>query len=190
MDRLGGATMVVLAVVMVITYSCNAYAFNSFSITTTPRYYTNLQQKQFARQQQWQHSAHYFDTRRCRRRITTTTAQPTRLFSSSINDGDEDNEPPTQEVEVVTESLTTSQIESIRDKSFLSNIKRAFTSSSSGTNKKKKKLDRAALSKMGMSALLAYGFVSNVSGVIAVSSAWFIFSKKVKQNIICTKYEL
>ena len=36
-----------------------------------------------------------------------------------------------------------------------------------------------SLRKLGMSALLAYGFVSNVSGVIAVSSAWFIFSKKV-----------
>ncbi|KAL7473849.1 hypothetical protein ACHAXS_014369 [Conticribra weissflogii] len=34
------------------------------------------------------------------------------------------------------------------------------------------------LSKLGISALLAYGFVSNVSGVIAVSSAWFIFSKR------------
>jgi hypothetical protein len=32
---------------------------------------------------------------------------------------------------------------------------------------------------MGMSALLSYGFVSNASGCLAVSCAWFIFSKRV-----------
>jgi hypothetical protein len=38
---------------------------------------------------------------------------------------------------------------------------------------------RKSLSKLGMSALLAYGFVSNVSGVLAISSAWFVFCKRV-----------
>eukprot|EP00571_Detonula_confervacea_P000825 CAMPEP_0172328682 /NCGR_PEP_ID=MMETSP1058-20130122/60482_1 /TAXON_ID=83371 /ORGANISM="Detonula confervacea, Strain CCMP 353" /LENGTH=147 /DNA_ID=CAMNT_0013045809 /DNA_START=380 /DNA_END=823 /DNA_ORIENTATION=- len=42
----------------------------------------------------------------------------------------------------------------------------------------KSKFNRESLGKLGLSAMLAYGFVSNVSGVIAVSSAWFIFSKK------------
>jgi hypothetical protein len=35
-----------------------------------------------------------------------------------------------------------------------------------------------SLGKLGMSALLAYGFVSSISGVIAVSLAWFVFCKK------------
>lgn len=42
-----------------------------------------------------------------------------------------------------------------------------------------KAVNKQSLSKLGMSALLSYGFVSNVSGVLAVSSAWFIFSKRV-----------
>ena len=42
-----------------------------------------------------------------------------------------------------------------------------------------KSFNKQSISKMGMSALLSYGFVSNVSGVLAVSSAWFIFSKRV-----------
>jgi hypothetical protein len=42
-----------------------------------------------------------------------------------------------------------------------------------------KSFNKQSLSKLGMSALLSYGFVSNVSGVLAVSSAWFIFSKRV-----------
>ncbi|KAL3783636.1 hypothetical protein ACHAWO_001254 [Cyclotella atomus] len=41
-----------------------------------------------------------------------------------------------------------------------------------------KSVNKQSISKLGMSALLAYGFVSNVSGVLAVSSAWFIFSKR------------
>ncbi|KAL3805294.1 hypothetical protein HJC23_009001 [Cyclotella cryptica] len=41
-----------------------------------------------------------------------------------------------------------------------------------------KSFNKESISKLGMSALLAYGFVSNVSGVLAVSSAWFIFSKR------------
>ena len=44
-----------------------------------------------------------------------------------------------------------------------------------------KSFNKESISKLGMSALLAYGFVSNVSGVLAVSSAWFIFSKRVSR---------
>lgn len=49
-----------------------------------------------------------------------------------------------------------------------------------------KSFNKESISKLGMSALLAYGFVSNVSGVLAVSSAWFIFSKRVSH---CWKLE-
>jgi len=68
-----------------------------------------------------------------------------------------------------------SEIESLAvvqtDNSLISNIKDFLTN--------KAKFNRESLSKLGMSALLAYGFVSNVSGVIAVSCAWFIFCKRV-----------
>lgn len=49
-----------------------------------------------------------------------------------------------------------------------------------------KSFNKQSLSKLGMSALLAYGFVSNVSGVLAVSSAWFIFSKRVSCISMCS----
>jgi hypothetical protein len=44
----------------------------------------------------------------------------------------------------------------------------------------KARSSRDSLGKLGMSALLAYDFVSNISGVIviAVSLAWFVFCKK------------
>ena len=58
--------------------------------------------------------------------------------------------------------------------SLLTSVKEFFTNN-------KSKFNRESLSKLGMSALLAYGFVSNVSGVIAVSSAWFIFCKRVSR---------
>lgn len=90
--------------------------------------------------------------------------------SSDGNRRKDEEENETQEVEVVEKSLNTSQTESIKGDSLLSTIRGAFTN--------KKKFNRESLGKMGMSALLSYGFVSNVSGVIAVSSAWFIFSKK------------
>jgi hypothetical protein len=68
-----------------------------------------------------------------------------------------------------------SEIESLAvvqtENSLISNIKDFLTN--------KAKFNRESLSKLGMSALLAYGFVSNVSGVIAVSCAWFIFCKRV-----------
>jgi len=103
----------------------------------------------------------------------------TGLFSASESDGDDsgsgdDREGEATPAEVVADSLTASQIESLKSesKSLLSNLKDFLTN--------KSKFNRESLGKLGMSALLAYGFVSNVSGVLAVSSAWFIFSKKVR----------
>ena len=42
---------------------------------------------------------------------------------------------------------------------------------------------RQRLAKMGLSALLSYGFVSNMSLCVTVSLAWFSFSKKV--GLLC-----
>lgn len=52
-----------------------------------------------------------------------------------------------------------------------------------------KSVNKQSISKLGMSALLAYGFVSNVSGVLAVSSAWFIFSKRVSLSSFGSSFE-
>jgi len=91
------------------------------------------------------------------------------------SDDYEQNNTPIQTVEVTADSLTPSQIKSLapdsQTSSFWGALKTFFSN-------KKNKLSRESLSKLGMSALLAYGFVSNVSGVIAVSSAWFIFCKR------------
>ncbi|KAL7531265.1 hypothetical protein ACHAXR_004976 [Thalassiosira sp. AJA248-18] len=118
-----------------------------------------------------------------------TLRKSSSLLSSIPQDDDEtrndqdDDEPQEEEevvVEVVDNSLiTSSQIESLQRGSLLSNIKRLFTS--------KNKMNRESLSKLGISALLAYGFVSNVSGVIAVSCAWFIFSKKTGLSPLANK---
>eukprot|EP00579_Thalassiosira_antarctica_P018410 CAMPEP_0201934492 /NCGR_PEP_ID=MMETSP0903-20130614/33723_1 /ASSEMBLY_ACC=CAM_ASM_000552 /TAXON_ID=420261 /ORGANISM="Thalassiosira antarctica, Strain CCMP982" /LENGTH=238 /DNA_ID=CAMNT_0048474721 /DNA_START=74 /DNA_END=790 /DNA_ORIENTATION=- len=100
------------------------------------------------------------------------------LFSAPNEDDESNDQESQQEVDVVDDSLTSSQIES-QSGSFLSNIKGIFTN--------KSKFNRESLSKLGMSALLAYGFVSNVSGVIAVSSAWFIFSKRTGLSPLSNK---
>jgi len=98
------------------------------------------------------------------------------MFSSaSANNNKEDNTQQEEavKVEVLDESLTKSQIKSInKNKPFMSKVKGVFTNN--------KKFNMETLRKLGTAALLSYGFVSNVSGVIAVSSAWFIFSKKVR----------
>ena len=88
------------------------------------------------------------------------------------DDGHEEDSQMSTTTEIVTGSLSPAQIESISSEraKFLPNLRKFFSKNS--------KLDRESLSKLGMSALLAYGFVSNVSGVVAVSSAWFIFSKR------------
>jgi hypothetical protein len=116
----------------------------------------------------------------------THTRRPTQLLLSSalplhqnFNDDDSENDDKKlHQVEVLTDedSLTPSQIESLQpSNTLLSTVKEFFID-------KKAKFNRESLSKLGMSALLAYGFVSNISGVIAVSSAWFIFCKKVSNN--------
>jgi hypothetical protein len=60
----------------------------------------------------------------------------------------------------------------------------ADTSSSSSSSllaKLKAKLsNRDQLSKMGLSVLLSYGFVSNMSYAISISIAWYIFNIKYK----------
>lgn len=87
----------------------------------------------------------------------------------------EDVEQKQLQVEITADSLTPSQIQSLSPDSQSSSFWGALKSFFSN---KKNKFSRESLGKMGMSALLAYGFVSNVSGVIAVSCAWFIFSRR------------
>ena len=114
--------------------------------------------------------------------VLLSTSGSSSSDEEEINDGttkssNDNNDEQRREVEVVDESsIRKSQIQSLKnsDASVPSNIKAFFNN-----NNKKQKFNRESLSKLGMSALLAYGFVSNVSGVIAVSCAWFIFSKKV-----------
>jgi hypothetical protein len=40
------------------------------------------------------------------------------------------------------------------------------------------------LAKMGLNAVLSYGWVSNMSYCVSVSLAWYIFSKRVRQTHI------
>lgn len=101
------------------------------------------------------------------------------------NQCDEKNEDVEQkqlQVEITADSLTPSQIQSLSPDSQSSSFWGALKSFFSN---KKNKFSRESLGKMGMSALLAYGFVSNVSGVIAVSCAWFIFSRRVSLLCLC-----
>jgi len=90
----------------------------------------------------------------------------------NFNQDSEDTEQNIQTAEVTADSLTPSQIQSLspdsQTSSFFGTLKSFFSN-------KKNKFSRESLGKLGMSALLAYGFVSNISGVIAVSCAWFIF---------------
>jgi len=95
----------------------------------------------------------------------------------------EDVEQKQLQVEITADSLTPSQIQSLSPDSQSSSFWGALKSFFSN---KKNKFSRESLGKMGMSALLAYGFVSNVSGVIAVSCAWFIFSRRV--SLLCLFY--
>ena len=98
------------------------------------------------------------------------------INEANDNQGSEDTEQNIQTVEVTADSLTPSQIKSLSPDSQTSSF---FGALKSFFSNKKNKFNRESLGKLGMSALLAYGFVSNVSGVIAVSSAWFIFCKRV-----------
>ena len=122
--------------------------------------------------------------------LLSTSTSGSSSDEEEINDGaaksSNGNDEQLREVEVVDDaSISKSQIQSLKnsDASVSSNIKAFFNN-----NNKKQKFNRESLSKLGMSALLAYGFVSNVSGVIAVSCAWFIFSKKVWLGIVLIVY--
>jgi len=113
--------------------------------------------------------------------LLSTSSSGSSSDEEEINDGaakSSNGNDKLREVEVVDDaSISKSQIQSLKNSDASvssSNIKAFFNN-----NNKKQKFNRESLSKLGMSALLAYGFVSNVSGVIAVSCAWFIFSKKV-----------
>ena len=100
---------------------------------------------------------------------------------NQCDEKNEDIEQKQLQVEVTADSLTPSQIQSLSpdsQSSFWGALKSFFSN-------KKNKFSRESLGKMGMSALLAYGFVSNVSGVIAVSCAWFIFSRRVSLLCLC-----
>ena len=121
--------------------------------------------------------------------LSTSSSGSSSSDEEEINDGttkssNDNNDEQRREVEVVDDaSISKSQIQSLKnsDASVSSSNVKAFFNN----NNKKQKFNRESLSKLGMSALLAYGFVSNVSGVIAVSCAWFIFSKKVWLDIVC-----
>ena len=97
-------------------------------------------------------------------------------YTNEPSDNQEDTEQNIQTAEVTADSLTPSQIQSLspdsQTSSFFGTLKSFFSN-------KKNKFSRESLGKLGMSALLAYGFVSNISGVIAVSCAWFIFCTRV-----------
>ena len=59
----------------------------------------------------------------------------------------------------------------------------AADASSSPLAKLKAKLsNRDQLSKMGLSVLLSYGFVSNMSYAVSISIAWYIFNIKFKMS--------
>ncbi|EED86266.1 predicted protein [Thalassiosira pseudonana CCMP1335] len=99
--------------------------------------------------------------------------------SPSTNDSTTTSSTPsatsTQPAEIVESSLTSSQITSIQKHMHLGtklrNLQTQLKSNAASFKPEN-------LSKLGLTALLSYGFVSNVSGVVAVSCAWFIFSKK------------
>ena len=104
--------------------------------------------------------------------------------NNRCDEKNEDVEQKQLQVEITADSLTPSQIQSLSPDSQSSSFWGALKSFFSN---KKNKFSRESLGKMGMSALLAYGFVSNVSGVIAVSCAWFIFSRRV--SLLCLFFE-
>lgn len=74
--------------------------------------------------------------------------------------------PAKNETDMYLESIST-------PKGFLPKLKRII-----GRTKSKMKFDKAEIGKMGVDVALAYGFVSNVCGCLAVSVAWFVFSNQ------------
>jgi hypothetical protein len=59
-------------------------------------------------------------------------------------------------------------------KSLMTSIKQYFQGPQDGLTMKQR------LAKMGLAAALSYGWVSNMSGSVCVSIAWYIFSKRVR----------
>lgn len=170
-------TMTNLVVVLILMANATTIVDGFSAITTSSR--TIMSTMNSSRSLHHQRQAAIIST-------PTHTRRPTQLLLSSalplhqnFNDDDSENDgTKLHQVEVLTDedSLTPSQIESLQpSNTLLSTVKEFFID-------KKAKFNRESLSKLGMSALLAYGFVSNISGVIAVSSAWFIFCKKVSNN--------
>ena len=169
-------TMTNLVVVLILMANATTIVDGFSAITTSSR--TIMSTMNSSRSLHHQRQAAIISTQ-------THTRTPTQLLLSSApplqngNDDDSENDDKKlHQVEVLTDedSLTPSQIESLQpSNTLLSTVKEFFID-------KKAKFNRESLSKLGMSALLAYGFVSNISGVIAVSSAWFIFCKKVSNN--------
>jgi hypothetical protein len=49
---------------------------------------------------------------------------------------------------------------------------------------------RERLAKMGLSALLSYGWVSNMSYAVTLSLSWYGFSKQVSESILVHVYLL
>lgn len=165
------STMIMLMMSLIIM-SANSFSFTSTTrglATTTPHRYRVKQNPQLLL------ILSSNDATKTHRH-NSWKLKSTKPTDNEGNDNNEDEDTELKkQVEVTADSLTPSQIQALSSdsqSSFLEAVKSFFSS-------KKGKFSRESLGKMGMSALLAYGFVSNVSGVIAVSCAWFIFSKKV-----------
>ena len=94
-------------------------------------------------------------------------ARQSPLFASASSDDDDDeDEAEAVEVEVVDDGIG-------ETKGFLARIRASMKSQEDDGLTFKQRL-----AKMGLSALLSYGFVSNMSYSVTVSLAWFGFSKK------------
>jgi len=65
-------------------------------------------------------------------------------------------------------------------------LAKSFRDALTGINKNDEGLTfRQKLGKMGLAAVLSYGWVSNMSYCVTVSIAWFIFSKRVRRRFPC-----
>jgi hypothetical protein len=85
--------------------------------------------------------------------------------------------PPEQnEVENPLEVEEGVEMESTRELTLLDRIKQGFRPKDDGLS------FRQRLGKMGLAALLSYGWVSNMSYSVTVSLAWYISSRKVRQT--------
>ena len=88
----------------------------------------------------------------------------TNLYRSTVTTSLFSSDEPNDEDPIETSSAS---------KSLVTKIKRSFTGSKDDGFTAKERL-----AKMGLSALLSYGWVSNMSYAISVSLAWFTFAKQ------------